>query len=157
MSSPEQNELANTEKRLIELLQEDGRMPTTELARRLGISEPTVRKKLNQLLGDGIVNIRASADPALLGYEVSAFVGIDTEWAAISAVATVLKEFSFIEHVSITTGTYDIIIKASFRNLRHLHDFLLKDLTSIEGVKDSYSYIILQNEKNTSLPPFMEQ
>ncbi|EYR78184.1 transcriptional regulator [Shinella sp. DD12] len=144
--------LGATEKMIIQLLQEDGRMATVEIARRLGISEPTVRKKLSQLLSDGTVSVRALANPADLGYEVSSFIGIATEWALLSSVAKSLRRFPFVENVSVTTGTYHIMLKANFETLSHMNDFLLKTLPEIEGIRDTYSFIILQNVKNTVLP-----
>ena len=44
------------------------------------------------------------------------------------------------------------MLKANFETLSHMNDFLLKTLPEIEGIKDTYSFIILQNVKNTVLP-----
>lgn len=143
--------LDQTEKLIIRLLQEDGRMSTAEIARRLGLSEPTVRKKLGQLTQEGRVRIRATADPVDLGYEASAFIGIDVERDAIIKVAKVLQQYPFVDSVAVTTGPYDLIIKACFETLRDLYDFLLIELASVEGIKDSNSLMILQNIKNDGL------
>lgn len=126
-------------------------MATAEMARRLGISEPTVRKKLGQLTQEGRVRIRATADPVDLGYEASAFIGIDVERDAIVKVAKVLQQYSFVDSVAVTTGPYDLIIKACFQTLRDLYDFILVELAAVEGIKDSNSLMILQNIKNDGL------
>lgn len=126
-------------------------MSTAEIARRLVISEPTVRKKLGQLTQDGRIRIRAAADPVDLGYEASAFIGIDVERDAIRKVAKVLQQYPFVDSVAVTTGPYDLIIKACFETLRDLYDFLLIELASVEGIKDSNSLMILQNIKNDGL------
>lgn len=144
-------QLDQTEKLVIRLLQEDGRMSTAEMARRLNISEPTVRKKLGQLTQEGRVRIRATADPVDLGYEASAFIGIDVERDAIIKVAKVLQQYPFVDSVAVTTGPYDLIIKACFRTLRDLYDFILIELAAVEGIKDSNSLMILQNIKNDGL------
>lgn len=143
--------LDQTEKLIIRLLQEDGRMATAEMARRLGISEPTVRKKLSQLTQEGRVRIRATADPVDLGYEASAFIGIDVERDAIIKVAKVLQQYPFVDSVAVTTGPYDLIIKACFQTLRDLYDFILIELAAVEEIKDSNSLMILQNIKNDGL------
>lgn len=144
-------QLDQTEKLIIRLLQEDGRMATAEMARRLGISEPTVRKKLGQLTQEGRVRIRATADPVDLGYEASAFIGIDVERDAIIKVAKVLQHYPFVDSVAVTTGPYDLIIKACFQTLRDLYDFILIELAAVDGIKDSNSLMILQNIKNDGL------
>ncbi|RAZ84768.1 hypothetical protein DPM33_30600 [Mesorhizobium hawassense] len=143
--------LDQTEKLIIRLLQDDGRMATAEIARRLNSSEPTIRKKLSQLVQDGRLRIRAAADPVELGYEASAFIGIDVERNAIIKVATVLRQYSFVDSVAVTTGPYDLIVKACFKTLRDLYDFILVELAAVEGIKDSNSLMILQSIKNDGL------
>ena len=126
-------------------------MSTAEMARRLAISEPTIRKKLAQILQDGTIRVRAAADPVDLGYEASAFIGIDVEREAINKVAAVLQQYPFVDSVAVTTGPFDLIIKACFGTLRDLYDFILIELAAVEGIKDSNSFMILQNFKNDGL------
>lgn len=143
--------LSAAEKGIVRLLQEDGRMTTVEIARRLEISEPTVRKKLGQMLADGTIRIRAVADPFDLGYEASAFIGIDVERAALLKVASVLEAYPFVDSVAIATGPHDLIVKACFPTIRELHDFLLVELGAVEGIKDSHSFLILKTQKTDGL------
>lgn len=126
-------------------------MSTAEMARRLSISEPTVRKKLTQLTQEGRVRIRATADPVDLGYQASAFIGIDVERNAIIKVAKVLQQYDFVDSVAVTSGPYDLIIKACFETLGDLYDFILVELAAVDGIKDSNSLMILQNIKNDGL------
>lgn len=151
MSNPQRPRLASTERAIVRLLQEDGRLSTAEIARRLGVSEPTIRKKLNQLLESSTIRVRAVADPVALGYEAAAYVGVDVERSAIPEVAAVLAAFPFVESVAVTSGPYDIIIKACFETLSDLYEFLLVELATVEGIKDTHSFMILHNEKNDGL------
>lgn len=145
------HKLDRSEKLIIRLLQEDGRMSTAELARRSGISEPTVRKKLGQLIQQGRVRIRATADPVELGYEASAFIGIDVERDAILKVADVLSQYPFVDSVAVTTGPYDLIIKACFTTLQDLYNYILVEIANVEGIKDTHSLMILKNIKSDGL------
>ena len=140
-----------TEKRIVRLLQEDGRMSTAEIARRLGISEPTARKRLAQIQAEGLIRIRVSAEPADLGFEASAFIGIDVERAALGRVAETLKAYAFVDSVAVTTGPYDLMIKACFETLRDLYDFIFIELAAVEGIKDSHSFMVLHTFKNEGL------
>lgn len=139
--------LDQTEKKIVLLLQQDGRMPLGEIARRAGISEPTARKKLAALQDSGQLRVRASVDPAHLGYEAAAVIGIDVERQQIEAVARRLTEYPFVESVSVTTGPYDLMIRACFETVRDLHDFVLVELGSVEGIKDSQSFLVMRNYK----------
>ena len=55
------------DREIIGLLQQDGRLANVEIARALGITEGTVRKRLERLLSEGIIRIMAVADPVALG------------------------------------------------------------------------------------------
>ena len=106
-----------------------------------------MRKRLNQLTSDGTIRIRAVADPVHLGYHAAAFIGIDVERSYIGPVADILKQFPFVDSVSVTTGPYDIIIQACFETLGDLYQFILVELASVEGIKDTQSFMILRPEK----------
>src|SRR5689334_22526953 len=60
---------------LLRLLRDDPRMPVSELARRIGMSAPAVRERLNRLEEDGVIKgYRLEIDPRALGYPIAAFV-----------------------------------------------------------------------------------
>lgn len=139
--------LDTTELGIIRLLQRDGRMPTAEIARRLEVSEPTVRKKLARLQDDDIIRITAVADPAYLGRSTSAVIGLDVDRPRIKEVAAALAEYPQVASVVVATGPYDVIIEAAFPSVEHLYDFVLAELTRHEGIRDSHSFLILQRFK----------
>src|SRR6188472_2577705 len=70
------HQLDPTERGMVELLQQDGRMTVTDLARTLGVTEVTARRKLKRLLGDGIIRIVATVDPFDVGYETPVIIGL---------------------------------------------------------------------------------
>ena len=76
------------------------------MARDLGVSEGTVRRRLANLLSDHIIRVVAIAEPEQLGYHTSAFIGLQVDPARVEAVATELASLGETEHVSITTGAY---------------------------------------------------
>jgi len=63
------HKLDSTERAMVELLQQDGRLTITQMARSLGVTEVTARRKLKRLLGDGIIRVVATVDPFDVGYE----------------------------------------------------------------------------------------
>jgi Lrp/AsnC family transcriptional regulator, regulator for asnA, asnC and gidA len=64
-----QVELDRVERLMIAHLQKDGRLGIQALARKLGVSDVTARRKLRRLLHDGIVQIVAAVDPFQVGFE----------------------------------------------------------------------------------------
>lgn len=73
---------------IITLLNEDGRMPSVEIERRLGnVSARTVTNRIESLILKGIINIRAVVNPEKVGYGVMAEVLIETEPGRLRQVA----------------------------------------------------------------------
>jgi len=64
-SQAERHVLDATERRMVELLQHDGRLPVAWLAKELSVTEVTARRKLRGLLARGIIRIVATVDPSL--------------------------------------------------------------------------------------------
>ena len=62
--------LDQVDRKLIGLLQKDGRMPTVTLAKTLGISETTARSRLKRLIREEIISVVAVSNPIRLGFEI---------------------------------------------------------------------------------------
>jgi len=74
--------------KIIAMLNKDGRMPSAEIARKLGnVSARTVTNRINALLEDGLINIRAIVNPEAVGYSVMADVLVDVEPGRVREVA----------------------------------------------------------------------
>jgi Lrp/AsnC family transcriptional regulator for asnA, asnC and gidA len=143
--------LDRVEREVIRLLQKDGRMPTSELARLCGASEPTVRRKLTRLLDEKIISIRAVADPAALGFAAPAYIGLDVDRPRIEEVSSFLCGYANVESVDVVTGPYDLMIKAAFHSTAELYRFVFAELTKADGIKDSNSLLVLKNFKHDGL------
>lgn len=139
--------LDDDEKKIVRILQEDGRMSTADIARRLQVSEPTARKKLNRLLADNVIKIRAVADPVALGYTTPVYIGLVVERPKLDEVAAALAKYDFIESVTISTGPHDITLKACFVSADEVYKFLFEELVKYEGIRDSDTMLIFQNIK----------
>ena len=94
--------------KIIELLQTDGRASNASIARHVGVSEGTVRRRLKRLVDEEYIQVVALPDAAKLGYESQALVGIQVEPDKVDKVADCLYELSEISWVAVTTGSYDV-------------------------------------------------
>jgi DNA-binding Lrp family transcriptional regulator len=78
------SEIDDVDRRIVDLLIEDGRMPCAEIARRLGmVSERVVRYRLDRMVAAGLVHVGAIPNPKALGYGVTADVFIQVDAASI--------------------------------------------------------------------------
>src|SRR4051812_19746553 len=71
-------ESAELNARIIALLQQDGRMPYSNIATAVGVSEGTVRNRVKQLIDDNVITIQAEALPEAFGYGFNALTFINS-------------------------------------------------------------------------------
>ena len=141
-------DLDTVERRMIALLQEDGRMSAHELAERAGCSEVTARRKLRRLLTDEIVQIVAAVDPFQIGYESPVIIGLKVDRKKIDQIADQLSEHPAIRYVAAATGRDDLIIEVVAETNHDLADFL-GDLSRIDGVSDTHVSLIMRIYKQS--------
>ena len=140
------------DRRIIEALQIDGRASHAKMARDLGVSEGTVRRRLARLLGDRVIRVIAYAEPAQCGYHTSAFIRLQVDPARVEAVAEQLAELAETEHVAITTGSYDIFIWVNLASSEALASFLHAKVGTVPGVRQTETFVSLQTKKRLAGP-----
>src|ERR1700704_1869237 len=99
--------LDETNKRIIERLQRDGRTSYAALAGVVGLSEAAVRQRVQRLLDAGVMQIVAVTDPLTLGFARQVMVGIRVS-GDIRPVATALAAIPEVDYVVICAGGYDL-------------------------------------------------
>jgi Lrp/AsnC family transcriptional regulator for asnA, asnC and gidA len=139
--------LDEVDHQIVALLQRDGRISNVEIARKLGLAEGTVRKRLERLLASGVIQITAVADPAKLGYTTRIFIGLETDVTQLETIAEQLAAILEVHSVSIVTGTYDVIIEAVLPSSDQLLSFLLDKVAAIPGVKRTETCHVLKTVK----------
>jgi Lrp/AsnC family transcriptional regulator for asnA, asnC and gidA len=142
-------ELDQIERRMIALLQQDGRMSTQALAQAAGCSEVTARRRLRGLLEDGVVQIVAAVDPFQIGYEAPVIIGLKIDRSRIDEIAAKLAEHPSIRFIGAATGNDDLIIEVVAASNHDLASFLLDYLADIEGIHDTRASLIIRIYKQS--------
>lgn len=128
---------------IIAHLRRDGRTSNRELARILGYSEATVRRRVKALIDEGRIRIVAIADPHVLGYAIDVIIGVEVQPGRVNEVASSFAALENVRAVTVTTGASDLVVAAIFRSNDELLEFLSKDVGGIEGVlRTSTAYSI---------------
>jgi Lrp/AsnC family transcriptional regulator, regulator for asnA, asnC and gidA len=128
---------------IIATLQEDGRTPTVEIARRAGAAEATVRRRLAELVDSGVVRVTAVVDPMRLGFSAIVVLLISVEMRQYQAVAQAIANLREIRYAKLLTGTYHIIAEAWFTSNQSLAHFLTDTLPSIPGITNCETVHVL--------------
>lgn len=129
---------------IIAELQRDGRMPTSELARRVGASEVTARRRLHRLLDSRRVQVVAAVDPFDVGYETPVAVFLKVDRGKLDEVATQLSVHPRVRFVAATTGAWHLFVEVLAATNEDLGQFLIDELGELEGVREVDSALVLK-------------
>lgn len=130
--------------RIISFLQKDGRMPFTAIASELKVSPGMIRMRYNRLVDSGRLRVAAITNPLRLGYQSMAMIGIRVEGKKLMEIADRIGELSEVIYLILTSGAYDIIAEVICKDQDHLLKFLSTKLYTIEGVRETETYIHLK-------------
>ena len=135
------------DRKIIQILQGNGRASNARIARDVGVSEGTVRRRLKTLVQDGYIKVVALPDPEVLGYDTEALVGIQVDPDKIDEVATTLVELKESSWVSVTTGSFDIFCWVTLPTSEELGNFLKAVVGTIVGVRRTETFVSLSVRK----------
>jgi len=138
--------LDDVSKKIIRLLQRDGRMSYAEIGKRVGLSEAAVRQRVGKLTDAGIMQIVAVTDPSQLGFHRQAMIGIRVQGDARD-IAAALKEIEQVDYLVLTTGRFDILAEIVCADDGELREILHGSIRTIQGVIDTETFTYLSIEK----------
>lgn len=139
--------LDDLDRRIMKLLRHDGRLTYAQIARTVGVSEPTVRKRIDRLVHAGAIIIMARLNPAPIGFPVDAFIGVRAVRGKVKEVGCKLAAMENVAYVAYVAGSFDIMIEAFLPDTEGLFKFLNEDLEAIDGISHTETWHVLRTEK----------
>lgn len=134
-----------TSRQIIAMLQRDGRCPNTVIARSLGISEASVRSRIQALTSAGVLQIVGLTDPANLGFAVMAMIGVQAT-AEFTRIAEVVSAWQETTYVVITAGSFDLLVELVCADNSDLLR-VVERLRAVEGVRSTETLIYMSRHK----------
>jgi DNA-binding Lrp family transcriptional regulator len=122
--------------KIVSMLVDDARLSTRAIARAVGMSPTGVSERLERLHDRGIIlGYHADIDPAALGWEVEAIVGIVTEQGAdhLRTLVDHLMTFPEVITAHIIAGRWDILLGVRSRSHQELQSFVVEILPAAPG------------------------
>ncbi|MEL7220929.1 MAG: Lrp/AsnC family transcriptional regulator [Bacteroidota bacterium] len=149
-----QDQLDPIDRRILRELTQDARIPFTQLAKKLRVSNTLVHQRVKKLKENGIITEAVYlVDPWKLGYHTSAYAQIMLAHAKYHR--EVEKELAkipeIVECVNIA-GRYALIVKIYATNNRHLRDIIYERIQPIEGVEGTNTTISFETAFNRAMP-----
>jgi Lrp/AsnC family transcriptional regulator for asnA, asnC and gidA len=121
---------------IIAELQDDGRLPFSEIAKRVGLTEKTVRSRVSHLLDNSAIRIVALTSPASLGFTAMALVGIIHDPAVpASQIALAMAEIAETDYIVVTSGRYSLIVEIIAVDREAVRDVVERKIGIIPGVR----------------------
>ena len=114
----------------------------------MGVSEGTVRNRVYRLLDEQVIQILGWVDPAHLGFDAPAMIGVTVQPAEIEKAAEKIASFTEVSYLLMVTGGYDLIVEVMCRDRQHLTDFLNNELRKVQGVVSLQTFLILRTVKS---------
>lgn len=135
------------DRKLIGALKIDGRMRHTDIAARIGVTEGTVRNRMQRLLEDGTLRIVPIIDQTKIGYRLNVWIGFRVLPGTFGKVAQHLASFNAIRYVGACTGAYDVIAEGIFLSEGEMFSFLEEEIPKVDGIVSTESSVVLRITK----------
>lgn len=139
-------ELDDTDRRILNLLVHDAKLPYSEIARQLHVSGGTIHVRMTRLEELGVVRgATLDLDLQKVGYGIQAFLGIFLLKSSFcDSVIAQLRGIPEVISVHFTTGSYNLFARLACRDTQHLRNVLHDQVQQIEGVERTETLISLE-------------
>ncbi|PZU57843.1 MAG: ArsR family transcriptional regulator [Sphingobium sp.] len=149
-----------SDRKLLRLLQQDGRITNQELARRCGLSPAACFERVKRLRERGVIRgYAALLDPGQLGCALLVFVEVvldrttDDVFAAFAAHVQSIPE---ILECHMVAGGFDYLIKARVADMGAYRSFLGDILAAVPGVRETRTFAVLEEVKSSTALPIRD-
>ncbi len=132
--------------KIIRLLQQNGRMANTEIAKKTGISETTVRYRLQRLTQEDYVQVVAMVNPLKLGFGIEGSIRIKADIKSVNQVGDELKKIDSLYFIGRIMGNWDFDTEYYVKSTTELKE-LIDGIHAIDGVVQTDVSTILEYVK----------
>jgi Lrp/AsnC family transcriptional regulator for asnA, asnC and gidA len=139
--------LDEMDRAIITCLQYDGRVPFTDIAAELGISEGTVRRRVKRLIESEVMQIVAVVEPQFLGWNAAGMIGVTVQAGQVDAVAHQIARFPEVSYLFMVSGEFDLFVEVYCSDMAHFVSFLSQELQQVPGVERTQTFMTLKMYK----------
>ena len=130
--------------RIIDALQKDGRVAFAQIAEQLNVSPGMIRLRYNRLVEQGYLKVVAITNPLRMGFKTMAMIGIRADGSKLLDVAEKISKLDEVIYMIVASGRFDIFAEVVCRDHEHLLRFITEKLSTIDGVRESESFLHLK-------------
>ena len=149
--------LDRIDRKILDLLQREGRLAITELAQRVGLSTSPCSERVKRLEKNGVITgYHARVSPEALGKALLVFVEIKLSSKSGEVFDKVKKELLHMPEVlecHLVSGSFDYLVKARLRGMGEYRHLLGDILKKLPVPAESHSYVVMEEVKETLVLP----
>jgi len=145
--NPSAEGLDEIDRQVIVSLRKDGRMAFAQIAEGLNVSPGMIRLRYNRLVELGILKVVAISNPLRMGYKSMAMIGIRVDGSRLLEAAEKISKLEEVVYLVVTSGRFDLFAEVVCRDHNHLLEFISAKLSTIDGVRESESFMHLKIAK----------
>lgn len=139
--------LDQVDRAILRELQEDGRRAFREIARKLDLSERTVRGRVRRMQENGALRILAFADPVQLGHSTLALLLLRVETHAQDRIVETVTAWPEVSYVSSLLGRSDVYLQVICRDNDHLWQLVTRRVGALEGIVETETMLEMKVHK----------
>ncbi|KFZ31897.1 leucine-responsive transcriptional regulator [Pseudidiomarina salinarum] len=140
------------DRKILRILQDDGRLSNVNLARKVGLSPTACNERVRKLEREGIIErYQARLNPAKLGANLMVFVEITlsrTSPDAFADFSEAVRNTPEILECHLVAGDFDFLIKARVPDMPAYRKLLGETILTMPGVNESRTYVVMEEVKN---------
>ncbi|KQR75711.1 ArsR family transcriptional regulator [Rhizobium sp. Leaf384] len=147
------------DRRILSILQADGRITNLELSERIGLSPTATSERMRRLLKEGFVSgFGARLDPQRLGFGLLVFIEVmldKTTPEVFDTFADAIRKAPSVIECHMVAGGFDYLVKTRFEDMSAYRNFLGQFLWTLQGVKETRTYAVMEEIKNDGPLPLL--
>ena len=151
------HQIDKIDRRILNILQADGRITNLELADRIGLSPTATSERLRRLLKEGYVSgFGARLDPQKLGFGLLVFIEVmldKTTPDVFDQFAAAIKQAPAVLECHMVAGGFDYLVKTRVADMAAYRHFLGEILLALPGVKETRTYAVMEEVKSDGMLP----
>ncbi|MCS5592621.1 MAG: Lrp/AsnC family transcriptional regulator [Gammaproteobacteria bacterium] len=150
-------QLDNIDRKILDVLQDDGRLTNRDLAVMVNLSPPTTLERVKKLESKGYIKrFVAIVDPAKVNTNCFTYVEVTLARHGKDALLRFTEEITDLKEVlecHRITGGADFLLKVATQNISGYEDFLIHKLTDIQDIQHLKTLVVLSTLKQETKIP----
>ena len=154
MIAQDNRQLDSFDLKILGILAQDGRIPVTDLAQRVGLSRTPCQQRLNRLIESGVIlGFRAVIDPRPLGLDHIAYTEVklsDTREAALQDFNHAVRQIDEVEECHMIASSFDYLLKVRTANIARFREVLGEKISRLPHVASTSTFVVMEAVKDSA-------